>query len=200
MTVEYKERNFDESKLTFDVTSNCISQTVSLSLLKIGEVYGIKVISGPEDSEKTKEFETYTDNRTNTYKILFNAGGNNGDMDYSIVPHIIDKANNKQNKETQYKAGTEAKTEFTIDKKAPVISMAYSAEGETINPGGNEVSRVYRNKTITATATIEERNFSISKSFSEDPKQMNLTYDALNFQGSKVNTENYTGTANTRGE
>lgn len=200
MTVEYKERNFDESKLTFDVTTNGKSQTVSLSQLKNGEVNGIKVISGPEDSEKTKEFETYTDNRTNTYKILFNAGGNNGDMDYSIVPHIIDKANNKQNKETQYKAGTEAKTEFTIDKKAPVISMAYSAEGETINPGGNEVSRVYRNKTITATATIEERNFSNSNSFSEDPKQMNLTYDALNFQGSKVNTENYTGTANTRGE
>lgn len=200
MTVEYKERNFDESKLTFDVTTNGKSQTVSLSQLKNGEVNGIKVISGPEDSEKTKEFETYTDNRTNTYKILFNAGGNNGDMDYSIVPHIIDKANNKQNKETQYKAGTEAKTEFTIDKKAPVISMAYSAEGETINPGGNEVSRVYRNKTITATATIEERNFSNSNSFSEEPKQMNLSYDALNFQGSKVNTENYTGTANTRGE
>lgn len=200
MTVEYKERNFDESKLTFDVTTNGKSQTVSLSQLKNGEVNGIKVISGPEDSEKTKKFETYTDNRTNTYKILFNAGGNNGDMDYSIVPHIIDKANNKQNKETQYKAGTEAKTEFTIDKKAPVISMAYSAEGETINPGGNEVSRVYRNKTITATATIEERNFSNSNSFSEDPKQMNLTYEALNFQGSKVNTENYTGTANTRGE
>lgn len=200
MTVEYKERNFDESKLTFDVSTNGKSQTVSLSQLKNGEVNGIKVISGPEDSEKTKKFETYTDNRTNTYKILFNAGGDNGDMDYSIVPHIIDKANNKQNKETQYKAGTEAKTEFTIDKKAPVISMAYSAEGETINPGGNEVSRVYRNKTITATATIEERNFSNSNSFSEDPKQMNLTYDALNFQGSKVNTENYTGTANTRGE
>ena len=101
MTVEYKERNFDESKLTFDVTTNGKSQTVSLSQLKNGEVNGIKVISGPEDSEKTKEFETYTDNRTNTYKILFNAGGNNGDMDYSIVPHIIDKANNKQNKETQ---------------------------------------------------------------------------------------------------
>ena len=82
----------------------------------------LKLISGPEDSEKTKEFETYTDNRTNTYKILFNAGGNNGDMDYSIVPHIIDKANNKQNKETQYKAGTEAKTEFTIDKKSPQSS------------------------------------------------------------------------------
>lgn len=200
MTVEYKERNFDESKLTFDVTTNGKSQTVSLSQLKNGEVNGIKVISGPEDSEKTKKFETYTDNRTNTYKILFNAGGNNGDMDYYIVPHIIDKANNKQNKETQYEAGTKSKTEFTIDKKAPVISMAYSAEGETINPGGNEVSRVYRNKTITATATIEERNFSNSNSFSEDPKQMNLTYEALNFQGSKVNTENYTGTANTRGE
>ena len=43
MTVEYKERNFDESKLTFDVTTNGKSQTVSLSQLKNGEVNGIKV-------------------------------------------------------------------------------------------------------------------------------------------------------------
>lgn len=204
MTIEYKERNFDEKGLTFDVSTNgSLLQGISLDELKKLKDKGIIVQSfnaADDDTESGKNFKDFTDERVNTYKILFNAGGNNGDMDYSIVPHIIDKANNKQNKETQYKAGTEAKTEFTIDKKAPVISMAYSAEGETINPGGNEVSRVYRNKTITATATIEERNFSNSNSFSEDPKQMNLTYEALNFQGSKVNTENYTGTANTRGE
>ena len=204
MTIEYKERNFDEKGLTFDVSTNgSLLQGISLDELKKLKDKGIIVqqfTAADDDTESGKSFKDFTDKRVNTYKILFNAGGNNGDMDYYIVPHIIDKANNKQNKETQYKAGTEAKTEFTIDKKAPVISMAYSAEGETINPGGNEVSRVYRNKTITATATIEERNFSNSNSFSEDPKQMNLTYDALNFQGSKVNTENYTGTANTRGE
>lgn len=204
MTIEYKERNFDEKGLTFDVSTNgSLLQGISLDELKKLKDKGIIVqqfTAADDDTESGKSFKDFTDKRVNTYKILFNAGGNNGDMDYSIVPHIIDKANNKQNKETQYKAGTEAKTEFTIDKKAPVISMAYSAEGETINPGGNEVSRVYRNKTITATATIEERNFSNSNSFSEEPKQMNLTYEALNFQGSKVNTENYTGTANTRGE
>lgn len=204
MTIEYKERNFDEKGLTFDVSTNgSLLQGISLDELKKLKDKGIIVqqfTAADDDTESGKSFKDFTDKRVNTYKILFNAGGNNGDMDYYIVPHIIDKANNKQNKETQYKAGTEAKTEFTIDKKAPVISMAYSAEGETINPGGNEVSRVYRNKTITATATIEERNFSNSNSFSEDPKQMNLTYEALNFQGSKVNTENYTGTANTRGE
>lgn len=198
MTIEYKERNFDEKGLTFDVSINGGALQQGISLEKLNELDGITVQSPHDDTESGKNFKDFTDERVNTYKILFNAGGNNGDMDYSIVPHIIDKANNKQNKETQYKAGTEAKTEFTIDKKAPVISMAYSAEGETINPGENEVSRVYRNKTITATATIEERNFSNSNSFSENPKQMNLTYDALNFQGSKVNTENYTGTANTR--
>ena len=200
MTIEYKERNFDEKGLTFDVSINGGALQQGISLEKLNELDGITVQSPHDDTESGKNFKDFTDERVNTYKILFNAGGNNGDMDYSIVPHIIDKANNKQNKETQYKAGTEAPTEFTIDKKAPVISMAYSAEGETINPGGNEVSRVYRNKTITATATIEERNFSNSNSFSENPKQMNLTYDALNFQGSKVNTENYTNTANTRGE
>lgn len=200
MTIEYKERNFDEKGLTFDVSINGGALQQGISLEKLNELDGITVQSPHDDTESGKNFKDFTDERVNTYKILFNAGGNNGDMDYSIVPHIIDKANNKQNKETQYKAGTEAKTEFTIDKKAPVISMAYSAEGETINPGGNEVSRVYRNKTITATATIEERNFSNSNSFSEDPKQMNLTYSAKNFQGSDINTENYTGTANTRGE
>ena len=200
MTIEYKERNFDEKGLTFDVSINGGALQQGISLEKLNELDGITVQSPHDDTESGKNFKDFTDERVNTYKILFNAGGNNGDMDYYIVPHIIDKANNKQNKETQYEAGTKSKTEFTIDKKAPVISMAYSAEGETINPGGNEVSRVYRNKTITATATIEERNFSNSNSFSEDPKQMNLTYDALNFQGSKVNTENYTGTANTRGE
>ena len=197
MTISYKERNFYEKGITFDVSTNGGVLQEGISLEDLNKINGITVKSH-KDSQSGRGFKELSDERVNTYKILFDAGSTNGDMDYSIVPHITDAAA-QVNEGVNY-GDSKAPTEFTIDKKAPVISMAYSAEGETINPGGNEVSRVYRNKTITATATIEERNFSNSNSFSEDPKQMNLTYEALNFQGSKVNTENYTGTANTRGE
>lgn len=198
MKIEYTERNFYEKGITFDVSTNGGVLQKGISLEDLNNLSGITVEKTHTDSQEGTDFKSLTDERVNTYTILFDADGANGDMDYEIIPHITDAAAWVNNK-VDY-GDSKAPTEFTIDKKAPVISMAYSAEGETINPGGNEVSRVYRNKTITATATIEERNFSNSNSFSEDPKQMNLTYDALNFQGSKVNTENYTGTANTRGE
>ena len=198
MKIEYTERNFYEEGITFDVSTNGGALQNGISLESLKKLSGITVVESHTDSQKGTDFKSLTDKRVNTYTILFDAGGTNGDMDYKITPHITDAAA-LVNENVEY-GDSKAPTEFTIDKKAPVISMAYSAEGETINPGGNEVSRVYRNKTITATATIEERNFSNSNSFSENPKQMNLTYDALNFQGSKVNTENYTGTANTRGE
>lgn len=197
MTVSYKERNFYEKGITFDVSTNGGVLQEGISLEDLNKINGITVKSH-KDSQSGRKLKELSDERVNTYTILFDAGSTNGDMDYSIVPHITDAAA-LVNENVEY-GDSKAPEKFTIDKKAPVISMAYSAEGETINPGENEVSRVYRNKTITATATIEERNFSNSNSFSENPKQMNLTYDALNFQGSKVNTENYTGTANSRGE
>ena len=197
MTVSYKERNFYEKGITFDVSTNGGVLQEGISLEDLNKINGITV-KFQKDSQSGRKLKELSDERVNTYTILFDAGSTNGDMDYSIVPHITDAAA-LVNENVEY-GDSKAPEKFTIDKKAPVISMAYSAEGETINPGGNEVSRVYRNKTITATATIEERNFSNSNSFSEDPKQMNLTYEALNFQGSKVNTENYTGAANTRGE
>lgn len=198
MKIEYTERNFYEKGITFDVSTNGGVLQKGISLADLNNLSGITVEKTHTDSQEGTDFKSLTDERVNTYTILFDAGGTNGDMDYEITPHITDAAA-LVNENVEY-GDSKAPEKFTIDKKAPVISMAYSAEGETINPGGNEVSRVYRNKTITATATIEERNFSNSNSFSEDPKQMNLTYEALNFQGSKVNTENYTGTANTRGE
>ena len=189
MKIEYTERNFYEKGITFDVSTNGGVLQKGISLADLNNLSGITVEKTHTDSQEGTDFKSLTDERVNTYTILFDAGGTNGDMDYEITPHITDAAA-LVNENVEY-GDSKAPEKFTIDKKAPVISMAYSAEGETINPGGNEVSRVYRNKTITATATIEERNFSNSNSFSEDPKQMNLTYDALNFQGSKVNTENY---------
>lgn len=195
MTIEYKERNFYEEGITFDVSTNGGALQKGILLADLNNLSGITV-EFHTDSQEGTDFKSLTDKRVNTYTILFDAGGANGDMDYEITPHITDAAA-LVNENVEY-GDSKAPVEFTIDKKAPVISMAYSAEGETINPGGNEVSRVYRNKTITATATIEERNFSNTNSFSEDPKQMSLSYTAKNLQGSDINTENYTGTANTR--
>ena len=139
MTISYKERNFYEKGITFDVSTNGGVLQEGISLEDLNKINGITVKSH-KDSQSGRGFKELSDERVNTYKILFDAGSTNGDMDYSIVPHITDAAA-QVNEGVNY-GDSKAPTEFTIDKKAPVISMAYSAEGETINPGGNEVSRV----------------------------------------------------------
>ena len=147
MKIEYTERNFYEKGITFDVSTNGGVLQKGISLEDLNNLSGITVEKTHTDSQEGTDFKSLTDERVNTYTILFDADGANGDMDYEIIPHITDAAAWVNNK-VDY-GDSKAPTEFTIDKKAPVISMAYSAEGETINPGGNEVSRVYRNKTIT---------------------------------------------------
>lgn len=116
------------------------------------------------------------------------------DGDYSFTMEYTDLAGNSLKEEygTHY---------CTVDKTAPKIHVEYTSDNQTVQPGEIELNRLYKNKDITATVTIEERNFQReNNAVNFENGQMNLTYDALNFQGSKVNTENYTGTANTRGE
>lgn len=116
------------------------------------------------------------------------------DGDYSFTMEYTDLAGNslKEEYDTYY---------CTVDKTAPKIHVEYTSDNQTVQPGEIELNRLYKNKDITATVTIEERNFQReNNAVNFENGQMNLTYDALNFQGSKVNTENYTGTANTRGE
>lgn len=116
------------------------------------------------------------------------------DGDYSFTMEYTDLAGNSLKEEygTHY---------CTVDKTAPKINVEYTSDNQTVQPGEIELNRLYKNKDITATVTIEERNFQReNNAVNFENGQMNLTYDALNFQGSKVNTENYTGTANTRGE
>lgn len=116
------------------------------------------------------------------------------DGDYSFTMEYTDLAGNslKKKYDTCY---------CTVDKTAPKINVEYTSDNQTVQPGEIELNRLYKNKDITATVTIEERNFQReNNAVNFENGQMNLTYDALNFQGSKVNTENYTGTANSRGE
>mgnify|MGYP004454567083 CR=1 FL=1 len=123
------------------------------------------------------------------------------DGDYSFTMEYTDLAGNPT-KYTDLDGNSTSKYEerwFTVDKTAPKIHVEYTSDNQTVQPGEIELNRLYKNKDITATVTIEERNFQReNNAVNFENGQMNLTYDALNFQGSKVNTENYTGTANTR--
>lgn len=116
------------------------------------------------------------------------------DGDYSFTMEYTDLAGNSLKEEygTHY---------CTVDKTAPKIHVEYTSDNQTVQPGEIELNRLYKNKDITATVTIEERNFQReNNAVNFENGQMSLSYTAKNLQGSDINTENYTGTANTRGE
>lgn len=149
-----------------------------------------------ENAKTLKEWKT-SDTVVRTQSFDFVADG-----DYSFTMKYTDLAGNPT-KYTDLDDSTSEYKErwFTVDKTAPKINVEYTSDNQTVQPGEIELNRLYKNKDITATVTIEERNFQReNNAVNFENGQMNLTYDALNFQGSKVNTENYTGTANTRGE
>lgn len=198
MTVVYTERNFDEDRATFDVTLDG-KESKNVKLKDLNDYDGITVVSGATDSESETAFDKYTDKRTNTYTILFD-GGKANDKDYIVVPHVTDAAGNENVEDgLSYADGTKASQVFTVDKVAPTIDVAYTTAGSAVTTGTDENSRLYKNEDITATVTINERNFSKETGFSEDPKQMNLSYEAKNYKRDKdIKTENYTDSANTK--
>lgn len=198
MTVVYTERNFNEDRATFDVTLDG-KESKNVKLKDLNNYDGITVVSGATDSESETAFDKFTDKRTNTYTILLN-GGEAKDKDYIIVPHITDAAGNANVEDgLSYADGVKAGQEFTIDKVAPTIDVTYTTAEGAVTTGTDENSRLYKNKDITATVKINERNFSKDADFSENPKQMNLSYEAKNYKRDKdIKTENYTNNANTK--
>lgn len=74
-----------------------------------------------KDSQSGRKLKELSDERVNTYTILFDAGSTNGDMDYSIVPHITDAAA-LVNENVEY-GDSKAPKNSPSTKKAPVISM-----------------------------------------------------------------------------
>ena len=82
-----------------------------------------------KDSQSGRKLKELSDERVNTY-ILYDAGSTNGDMDYSIVPHITDAAA-LVNENVEY-GDSKAPEKFlsAIDKKKPynIISMAFTVQ------------------------------------------------------------------------
>lgn len=117
------------------------------------------------------------------------------DGDYSFRMEYTDLAGNTLEK-------AYAKHYFTVDKTAPKIDVTYEAEGEPVKAGDVEKNRLYRNKKITATVKITERNFQRGdRAENFEKAQMNLSYKALDVNPEEIDAiENYTESADTRGK
>lgn len=200
MTIQYKERNINQAGLTFDfaVGKEDPKRITLADLKKVPEVD----VELCEDTQGTTAVKDLTDDRTVTYNIKF-AGGENGDMDYSIVPYIEDQASNKNtddngNYVVTYADNTVAREEFTIDKTKPTMEVAYylvNDDGsETKIPvSTDEINRLYKNKTIRAKVTIEERNFGYDDKFADG--QMKLDVGWVKHDGKIGSTTAYSASA-----
>lgn len=203
MTIEYKERNFDESKATFKLTvGDGPEQEKTLTDLRNGTMSedGITCeFVENEANQSDREEKDRTDDRTVTYRLTFSK-----DNDYKIIPACEDKAGNtnKENKkDVTYVSGTKAKEEFTIDTKDPEISVKYYISGSETSVSAEEANRLYTQEDIKAVVSIKEHNFMDGDKFSNDPKQMTFTVTATEeLKGEAVNTEAYATDANNEGD
>lgn len=176
-TVTYRERNFDESGLTFDVVLGSEdSKVYTLDELVGGKADGISVVKGI--SENADEY---------TYQITFN-GGKTEDQDYAITPHIRDKAGNAEKT-------TPEGSKFTVDKVKPTVDVEYyivdGGSTKKTDVTTEEMGRLYTNKQVQAVVTITERNFSLSDQFSAANKQMTAAFlqDGSIMQEEKISAE-----------
>lgn len=148
MTIEYKERNFQEDLAAFRFSTDGGKTTETKTLPELGSVDGVTV-KRISDTQETWKEEERTDERTITYEIEFN-GGTNEDIDYVIKPAAEDMAGNK-NKPVVYETGTVAGEAFTVDKTAPAIEISYDNNGV--------MNGHYFKENRKMTITYTERNF-----------------------------------------
>lgn len=158
MRVVYTERNFDESRLTFDAGTGAM-----LSLDELRAIEGIRVAAITDPNAKED---------THTYEFTF--GEAKKDLAFKFIPYIKDMAGN-DNENVTYADKTEAAAEFVVDMVKPVLSVKY----QTVDKDGN-VSDIpadhigtavqdsmYKNKTIQAVVTIAENNFAAEDTFAD---------------------------------
>lgn len=148
MTVAFKERNYNPSLAGIVFTVNGTEYNYTMDGQQ--ELPAGITLTESSDSEE----DSYTDERLNSYVFVF--GGDGFDQDYKVEPYITDEAGN-QAKEPDYGNSNPA-NEFTIDRVMPVISAAFTSDGEEFIPGTEETA--YTQKDVTAVLTVNERNFS----------------------------------------
>lgn len=204
MTITYRERNFSEDFLNFDIMVDGTEHNgINLEELKeLAADADIRVSEITDSEGNAESAKQYTDARQNTLILTF--GNQDKDHDYKIVPYITDLAENKNSGLTDENSpAVKTGEEFTVDMLAPVISLTYVKDsletGMTVNitTDSDASSWYYANAVVFGTATITERNFALSEnSFAQG--QMNLNYTATDADGADIETNDYTNNAGTR--
>lgn len=173
MTVTYKERNFDEAGLTFDILGEDGTWEEGVTLPELKEMDGFEFEAECEDNQAEIPEAERTDEREIVYRIRF-SGGESGDKDYGIRLHARDMADNSD--EGVNYDEEQASEEFTVDKVRPQLKVVYKAGEQEITPGLKEEDTYYeREEEITVVVSISERNFCQEDEFAPEQIQLDLT-------------------------
>lgn len=195
MKITFTERNFDRNKVEFEFmkTEDPTEEYDSNStLVPVDELqnYGIKATWDPEgkDKEYTEKNQVteYKDDRQIELLLEFPAEDDT-EFYYHIVPYCTDEAGNSNvvdgKPQVTYEPGTEAKTDFAIDTKDPVISVEYTTGGSTFSPKSEilpDGQKSYSKETVKAIVTINEKNF-----WNEDETGKSFAADQFDFKGTQ---------------
>ena len=181
LSIEVKERNFDDELVNISLNINGKKKVFSLKDLKEGKAkdYFIRVTS-ILDNQKDINEELKTDRRRVVYKVLFGEG-QNIEINYNnIKVNARDVAGNV-GKEQIF-------GDFTIDNIAPIIDLKYFQNNVDITGfiGKNKENPYYTNQNIVPVLSISETNFR------KDDVIASLTQTDL----SNKNVEAYNGLGN----
>ena len=154
MTVTFRDRNFDPAGTLAELSVNGDRKTVPVTGIA---GYGIQSAGMGQDSQAGRGLYGYTDERTHTYTFTFGAGGNT-DADYAVSFTAADAAGNKSGGVDYGKSNPQSI--FTVDEIAPILSMSFTnGSGASINVSTDENRPTYDRVSMTATASVTERNF-----------------------------------------
>lgn len=166
-TITFTERNFDRSKVTFDLTLEDGTRYENVSLETLKTINGMyadwgRDSAGADGTTKKESAVNYTDGRTNIARIYFL-----GDNTYKgFYIHCRDMAG-KTSKGVAFDKEQKAPAEFVVDITPPRATVHYFADGQEIQPGKNETDRIYKNKIITAVIEVDEHNFALNSGFAD---------------------------------
>lgn len=154
MEVQFTERNFSESLISFDVEVNGqqITGTAEDNRLTLDELKAVEQIDGKHitvvDSESTETDEaSHTEGRTITYTIPFKDGY------FKVIPYIKDLAGHENEGITYADSDSTVNEEFCVDSKLPVIKVTYNDEDLTVSN-----DKYFKDQRVM-TITYGERNF-----------------------------------------
>lgn len=151
------ERNYIEDNLFFDIGINGKNKEYSLADLKNGLAKGVEIVEDNDDSEKTSKEHEFTDDRTNSYKILFGGKNKDNTIDYDLDIYYMD---NGKKIPISFDSSQIASKHFTIDEIAPILNIEfYNEKDKKENIGENKKTPFYTQSFIKPKLMIKEKNF-----------------------------------------